>query len=343
MSHFEREINEQPDALERLLRSGAAREAAVALQADPPALIATVARGSSNNAVAFFSHLAGRYLRLPVANLPLSLFSVYGSTLELPATLAVAVSQSGRSEDVLRSQEALGRAGARTVAVTNDPDSPMAQLADHHLPLGVGPEKAVAASKTLTAQMLALARLVAAWSEDAALEAALQEVPARLRELLDDSAELRHAALRLTHAPHAYILGRGLSEAAALEAALKLKETTYMASQGYSSAEFQHGPLASVTANTPVLLLACSDETLGPNLQAANRLRDTGADLTIVAADPELLRFATTPVTLPAGLHPATEAFLMVALGQLLSLEVARARGFDPDQPRHLSKVTHTI
>lgn len=342
MTHFEREIRSQPEVLEAVLAEPAIAEAAEALAQRRPAALLTLARGSSDNAVTFFAYLAGRYLGLPVASVPPSLLTVYDAPLKAADMAVVAVSQSGESPDVVQAMRALGRAGATTVAVSNVPDSPLMTTADLALPLCAGEERAVAATKTFSSQMMVLARLVAQWSNDAELADALRGVPAAMRELLD-TPEATAAALRLTHADSAIVLGRGLSYAPALELALKLTETSYLQAQAFSSAEFQHGPIAALSPRDPVLLLAGSDATLAANLEVKARLLDLGADLTVVSSAAELRAGAGAAVALPAGLHPVAECFLQVLAGQLLALALAASRGADPDQPRHLNKITRTV
>jgi glucosamine--fructose-6-phosphate aminotransferase (isomerizing) len=343
VSHLEREIFEQPEVLRKLLGSDEPRRVAAELKGAECPLVVTLARGSSDNAVTFFGYLAGSYLGLPVASMPPSLLTVYGSKMRVERAIAIAVSQSGRSEDVRLSLEALGAAGALTVAITNVPGSPLAAAADFDLQQQAGEENAVAATKTFTSQMMLLALLVAHWSGDQELLSALEAVPAAMRRLLDNREAIGHAALRLTHANEAYVLGRGLSFGVAQEVALKLKETSYMATQAYSSAEFQHGPIAALSSRSPVLLLATGDATRLSNALVTARLHELQADLTVVSSAKDLLAGAHAAVALPQGLHAATESFLLVLAGQLLALKLCVARGLDPDKPRNISKVTKTI
>lgn len=343
-SHYSNEIQEQPEVLAKLLTGNAAAAAGAALRSEPPAFIATAARGSSNNAAGFFAYLASSQLGLPSGAQPISLYSVFDRKPTVDGALLVAVSQSGHSTDVVRTLEAFSSAGARSVAVSNNADSPLAQTATWHLEQQAGTEQAVAATKTFTSQMFVLAQLVAAWSGDEQLQAALDDTPGQMRGLLQDApAGLTDAARRLVHAEEAYLLGRGLSLTAAQESALKLKETSYIGTHAYSSAEVQHGPVAAIDANMPVLLFGLQDATLESNLLIARRMRELGADLTVISSVPELLETAVTAVELPQGLHPATEAFLHIAAGQLLSLRLVEERGLDPDAPRHLQKVTQTL
>lgn len=348
MTHFEREIREQPVVLARLLQDPTAqdtvRDVAEELRKRAPRLIITLARGSSDNAVTFFAYLAAQTLGLPVASLPPSLLSVYAAPMQAGETLAVGVSQSGESSDVVEGLRVLRRSGALTVALSNDPESSLTDVADYTLLQGAGLEQAVAASKTFSSQMLLLALLVAHWGEDKGLLEALSAVPEAMTALLDGSQDdLEEIAARLTHARSCYVLGRGLSYGPALETALKLKETCYVHAEAYSSAEFQHGPIAAVSPSDPVLMLALSDETETSNLGAAGKLRAADAELSVVSSSPALCAAASAAVRLPAGLHPATQAFVMVLAGQLLALHLATAKGLDPDAPRHLNKVTKTM
>jgi glucosamine--fructose-6-phosphate aminotransferase (isomerizing) len=165
-----------------------------------------------------------------------------------------------------------------------------------------------------------------------------------MAQLLDGPQDaLKEIAARLTGARSCYVLGRGLSYGPALETALKLKETCYVHAEAYSSAEFQHGPIAAVSPSDPVLMLALNDETETSNLGAAGKLRAADAELSVVSSSPALCDAATAAVRLPAELHPATQAFVIVLAGQLLALHLAAAKGLDPDAPRHLNKVTKTM
>lgn len=343
MSHFGHEIREQPEVLRAVLDDPAIAQVAERLRARPLRLALTLARGSSDNAVTFFVYLCGRYLGLPVASLPPSLFTVYGSKMRLEDALAVGVSQSGESSDVVEGLKALSAAGAVTLAISNQEGSSLSRAADEALAQHAGLEQAVAASKTFSSQMMVLACLVARLCGDAELLAALEAVPEAVRGLLSAPGALEPVALRLTHAEGLYVLGRGFSFGPAHEVALKLKETSYLHAQAYSSAEFQHGPIAAVGSSEPVLLLGLGDASLASNRAVAERLRELGADLTVLSGAPELLELATSKIALPAGLHPVTEAFLQVVAGQLLALELTRSKGLDPDQPRHLQKVTKTL
>jgi len=340
-SHFEREIREQADVLRGCLSDDALPRIGATLRADDPTIILTFARGSSDNAVTFFTYLAGMHLGRPVASVPPSLATLYQAPLRPDHALVIGVSQSGESQDVVNAVQTLAGTGARTLAIANQPDSSLERASDLSITLGAGEERAVAASKTFTSQMMMLARVVAEWADDDALRRALATVPDALDALLANTSAIDAAAMKLTHAEQLDVLGRGLAFGPAHEIALKLKETSYLHAHAYSSAEFHHGPIASLGAGDPVLLLGLDDASIEPTRETAVRLRDTGAQLTIMSSDAALLDHASTRIPMPPA--PAVvQAFLHVVAGQWLALRLATERGLDPDAPRHLRKVTQT-
>ena len=341
MTHFEKEILEQPTVLAKVLADNELKNVAAEISKKDIQIILTLARGSSDNAVTFFSYLAGQYLGIPVASLPPSLFSVYSSKMKLDNALVIGVSQSGESSDVVEGLRSLEETGATTLAISNKRGSSLEKVADYAIYQQAGQELAVAASKTFSSQMMVLAALVALWSKDESLQSALNAVPEAMDSF--DKKSVKDAALRLTHAESAYVLGRGLSYAPALELALKLKETNYLHAQAYSSAEFQHGPIASVDATDPIILLANNDATVESNEIVAKKLDEMGADLTIVTAVTGLEKYANSLIRLPSGLNSVSESFLQILVSQLLALNLTISKGLDPDMPRNLSKVTKTL
>ena len=341
MTHFEKEILEQPAVLAKVLADKNLISVAQEIAQKDIQIILTLARGSSDNAVTFFSYLAGQYLGIPVASLPPSLFSVYSSKMRLDNALVIGVSQSGESSDVVEGLRSLEATGASTLAISNKRGSSLEKVADFAIYQQAGQELAVAASKTFSSQMMVLAALVAVWSKNETLQKALKDVPEAMQNF--DKLSVKDAALRLTHAESAYVLGRGLSYAPALELALKLKETNYLHAQAYSSAEFQHGPIASVSATDPIILLANSDATLDSNLIVAQKLDEMGADISIVSAAESLEKYANALIRLPSGMHTVSESFLQILVSQLLALNLTMSKGLNPDSPRNLSKVTKTL
>ena len=303
---------------------------------DPPFVI-TCARGSSDHAATFAKYLIETHARTPVASYAPSMSSVYGTAWrKLSGVLFVAISQSGRSPDLLLSAEAARDAGALVVAVVNDAASPLAEIAEVTIPLFAGPERSVAATKSYIASLLALAGIVAAWTRDRELEDALQRAPYLLRAAwaLDWST----AIPALSEASSLYVLGRGMSLGIAQEAALKLKETCGLHAEAYSAAEVRHGPMAIVGSNFPVLMLLPNDAGRDAFDPLARDFAGRDANVMIAGGD------ATYPLALPVlpNLHPVLAPIASIQSFYRLANALSLARGLDPDRPPHLRKVTET-
>ena len=325
-------------ALQRV-RSGVDEQLAALgrqLQAAPPSLALTVARGSSDHAANYFAYLVMRRLGVPVTSLPMSLVTLHQAPLQVKGQLAVALSQSGASPDVVETMAALGRAGATTVAFVNDVASPLAAACPHVVPLCAGVERSVAATKSFIATLAAVARLVAHWQNDASLLRALATLPERLS--LAARSDGNRLVDALAPAQRAIVVGRGLGFAVALEAALKLKETSSLQAEAFSSAELRHGPMALVDEGYPVLLFALRGPEQAGLVELARDLRRHGARVILVAPADVADRDQTLLVADDEALDPivAIQSFYVAAA------EVAEARGHNPDLPRHLAKVTRT-
>jgi glucosamine--fructose-6-phosphate aminotransferase (isomerizing) len=340
------EIAEQPEVAARLLAEAPADLAPLAAAARETGIeyVMFAARGTSDHAATYGQYALGSVSRLPVALAAPSLFSRYATPPRLCRALVVGVSQSGRSPDVVAVVEEARRQGALTAAITNEPESPLGAAAAHVVQLRAGRETSVAATKTYTAELMAVAMLAAALASDAgdAVEA-LARVPAVMRDALAAAGPAAELAGRHRSMEEAVVLGRGFNLATALEWALKLKELAYVRAQGYSSADFQHGPVASLPSGGHVLAVSATGPLAADLAELCEKLaRDHGAKLVLVAgtdaerpAGTELLAF---PDVLPEWLSP----LIAILPAQLFCLELARAKGLDGEQPRGLSKVTLT-
>lgn len=327
------EIAEAPDAVARML--AAVKPQLPDLQrlfARKPSHLVTIARGSSDHAAAYFGYLCGLRLGLPCASVGPSVVSVYGARMRLRDCIVVAISQSGAGPDVLALAAEARRAGVPVVAVTNGADTALARTADVALDLCAGPEQSVAATKTFITSAAMAARIVAEWAGDATLLRVLETLP----EILQKAARLRWDALeaKLIPARSAYMLGRGPSLPMAGEAALKLKETSGLHAEAFSSAEVIHGPMELVGPGFPVLMFAPDDAAAATNAATAERLRAAGADVHVAGAGG--LDFARTG-------HALLDPVSMLTTFYGSAERVARARGKNPDKPRLLSKVTRTL
>jgi len=303
----------------------------------PPQLALTVARGSSDHAANYFAYLAMQRTGTPVVSLPMSLITLHHAPLAVRGQLAVALSQSGRSPDLVDTMAALSQAGARTVALVNQPDSPLAAACEWSLPLCAGAEKSVAATKSYIASLSAVARLVAHWQRDEALLAALSELPDALQQATRQ--DWSPAIEVLQHAERIMVVGRGLGFAVALEAALKFKETCAIQAEAFSGAEIKHGPMALIDDGYPLLIFAPRGPEQAGLIALAEEMRGRGARVLLAAPADVVSRDLTLAVAGDEALDP----LLAIQSFYLMAARLSEARGLNPDEPRHLNKVTCTL
>jgi glucosamine--fructose-6-phosphate aminotransferase (isomerizing) len=323
------EMAEQPAVLARLMARTTTDAAAVrSVLPAPIAGVVFLARGSSDNAAMF-----GRYLAEPAAGRPAglaapSLYTRYHAQVDWRGYLVIALSQSGSTPEILTTCTALRSAGATVIGITNEPDSPLAGTVDLLLSTDAGPERAISATKTMTAQMLLLATVTTALGPGEAPGDGMSALPAAVTRVLHDPTPATDLAHHWQGIDRLVIAGRGLAYAAALEIALKVKETTGILAEGISTADLRHGPIATAFAGAPVVLIDAG----GP------AAADTGELLGLLASR----RAEAMPLPLPPGLPEAAQVILAVVRGQQLARGLALAMGTDPDIPAGLSKVTLT-
>jgi glucosamine--fructose-6-phosphate aminotransferase (isomerizing) len=333
------ELREAATAVRRQTAMLAAPLAALAdrLIRRPPKVIVTCARGSSAHAATFAKHLIERHLGMPVAAAALNIASVYQRSLDLRDQMLLAISQSGRSDDLIKTAAMARAAGAVTAAIVNDPTSPLAQTVEIVLPLAAGPELSVAATKSFVASLAALLQLVAAWSGDAIMAAAYMRLPNRLAEASE--LDWSEAIEPFAGATSMVAIGRGPTLAIAREAALKLKETCELHAEAFSAAEFRHGPIALVSSAYPILALAPTDESAASIAKLVTDLRRKGARV-LVAEPGGAQDGRRLPVLAPD--HPDADAICLIQSFYAFLVRLAAARGTDVERPRHLQKVTRT-
>lgn len=341
-SQMRREIEEQPAAIRRTLDAlvplvGDIREIATGARS-----VMFIGRGSSDNAAVYGQYLCSvRAGMLGLLASP-SVATAYRASLDLDGVLAVAVSQSGTTDEIVETMEWARRCGARTVGVTNVDDSPLATRSDLALVTRAGPERAVPATKTYTTQLAALAVLGLALANDQRAIDELDAVPDAVAHALLTAPAAEQLAQRLTYVDRLVVSGRGYAFSTALELALKLKEACYVSASGLSYADLLHGPIAVVDRSTPALLVAATDGPVGAGMASlAERLASTGAHAYGIGSHEALARacHSTVPGT---DLSEHLAPLALIVPGQLLVEALARAKGFDPDAPRGLSKVTQT-
>jgi glucosamine--fructose-6-phosphate aminotransferase (isomerizing) len=311
--------------------------------------VVIAARGTSDHAAVYAQYLFGARLRLPVALATPSLTSLYGVELRLDRALVIGISQSGRSPDIVGAVAAARRQGAPTIAITNDPLSALAEVAEHVIDLGAGEERAVAATKTYTAELLSVALLVAAIEtrlgpghKATDPEPELASVPAAITAALATEAEAEAVARHLARHDRLVVVGRGFEYATARELALKLKELAQVAADPYSAADFLHGPLALVSAGFPLIAIAPSGATAADLDALLDRLGELDVDRIILSDRPEAVARGSIGILLPANLPEWLRPIATIVPGQLVALHLAVARGLDPETPRWIRKVTLT-
>ena len=313
----------------------AVQQLAERLRRQPPEIVLTCARGSSDHAATFAKYLIETRARVLTSSQAPSIASVYEARQRSGSSLCIAISQSGRSPDILAAFEAAKRASAFCVALVNAEDSPLARMADCLLPLGAGPELSVAATKSYIAALAAVIQVVGEWTEDGELATALEAAP----ELLDRAWNADWSPLTegLREATNLFVVGRGVGLGIAQEAALKFKETCGIHAEAFSAAEVQHGPQALIGPGFPVLLFRQSDETATSVDQLARGLAARGGRIFIAGVS------LPDTVELPCEqAHPAIEPMLQIQSFYRAVNALSVARGFDPDSPPNLRKVTET-
>ena len=305
--------------------------------------VVIAARGTSDHAAIYAQYVLGIRHGLSVGLGTPSVVSLYDARLRLDRALVVGISQSGVSADVVAVVDEGRRQGAPTLAITNDPDSPLAKAAETTIDLGAGAERAIAATKTYTTELLAIAVLSAALSGDPADERALAGIPGALQAALELEPAIESMAREQSAADRLLVIARGYEYATAREWALKLKELGRIFADPYSAADFQHGPLALLEPGVPVIAVVRDGPVAAGTIELLTRLRsDLGAELAVASDLDGALAVARWPLRLPSGTPEWLGPIVSIVLGQLHALHLTVARGIDPELPRNLNKVTST-
>lgn len=339
------EIFEQPQRLAGLV--AAQRETvwkmAETIRARQVKYVFLAARGTSDNAGRYASYLWGAYNHLPFALATPSLFTYYNEPPQLDGALVVGVSQSGQSPDIVSVLAEGRRQGCLTLAVTNVPGSPLAETADLVLDIQAGHEKAVAATKTYTAELMGLAMLSVALRQDQQAWQELEKVPGWIGEILAQDTAIARMSERFRYMHQCVVLGRGFNYSTAFEWALKMKELTYVVAEPYSSADFQHGPIAMVEGGFPVMAVAPQGKVFETMLEMLTRLRqEHAAELVVISDDERALALAQSPIRLPAGIPEWLTPLVAIVAAQLFACHLTVVKGFNTEAPRSIRKVTET-
>jgi glucosamine--fructose-6-phosphate aminotransferase (isomerizing) len=301
------------------------------------------ARGTSDNAGRYANYLWGAHNQLPLALATPSLFTFYQSPPRLQNALVIGVSQSGKSPDIVSVLEEGRRQNCLTLAITNIPDSPLAQAADFVLDIQAGPERAVAATKTYTTELMAIAMISAALNNSHADWDQLASVPEWAQYVLKLDLGIAQMAQRYRYMTHCVVLGRGFNYSTAYEWALKLKELTYTIAEPYSSADFQHGPIAMVEGGFPILAVAPKGKVYESMKEMLTRLRhQLNAELVLISDDTDTLALAQSPIQLPPQIPEWLTPLISIIPAQLFACHLTTVKGYDTEKPRSITKVTET-
>jgi len=345
MTHMLREIHEQPEVLERLCEREYDNVCALwkAMQDRGIEQISIPARGTSDNAATF-----GKYLLEIVGGVVVSLaapsvFTLYHAKLDLSKWLAVGISQSGESTDVIEVIRRAREMGALTAGITNVRDSTLARAVDFTLFCHAGEEKSIAATKTYTAALGLLYLLASVLARKPEMLGDLKSAAGAISSVFDIEGQIEGIVERYRYMEECVVIARGLNHATCQEAALKLSETCYVVAKPYSAADFLHGPIATIDEGFPVFLYAPPGRAYRPMLDLAEKLEEDSAEMIVISTDEEILSRATTPVKLPVEVDEVYSPLVYVVVGQLFAQYLSVTKGYNPDEPRHLSKITKTL
>jgi len=339
-----KEISQQPIMLKRLLEKEFFNVCKIAANLkDTFKYIIIAARGSSDNAARYAQYVMGAFNHYQVALATPSIFTIYGQKTDFRDALVIGISQSGQSPDIVSVLESAKQQNCPTLSFTNHVDSPLAKVSDHIIQLHTGAEKAVAATKTYTASLSALAMLSISLNPDKKREKSLRDLPAVIEKAIPDFIRSARGAERYRYMEHCVVIGRGFNYATAFEIALKIKELTRVVAVPYSSADFRHGPIATVQTGFPVIVIASSGKMYQHIEEFTQKLISMGAEVISISDKKKMLSIGKLSFEIPDNIPEWLSPIINVIPGQLLARQLAREKGLNIDQPEGLSKVTETF
>ena len=344
MSVMLNEIYEQPQRIAGVLDSEGSNVAALAAEVKRRNIqyVVLAARGTSDHAAVYAKYLLEIMVGVPVSLAAPSVFTLYDATLKLDNCLVVGISQSGQATDVVQTLSAARATGALTACITNIAGSPITNVSDYTFLCSAGEEKAVAATKTYTTSLAIVALLAAHWSGKPGLIDALHRVPEQIQSTLLLDQKIGTACERYRYIQECAVLARGINQCTALEAALKMTETSYLVAKPFSGADFLHGPIAIVSEGFPCFLFAPDGRAYPSMVELALKLRARNAEMVVIARNPEILDLAARSIEVPVEVDEWLSPLVYIVPGQLWAYHLSSSRGCDPDNPRGLSKVTLT-
>jgi glucosamine--fructose-6-phosphate aminotransferase (isomerizing) len=337
------EILQQPEVLRSLTSNQKKNITTIAEEIGKPKNIFIAARGTSDNAARYAKYVWGSLNQITVALAAPSLFSVYQKPPNLTDHLVIGISQSGESPDLISVIKEANQQGCKTLVITNQTKSPLASMADFVIDVQAGEEISVAATKSYTAQLLVIAMLSAAWNDKPARWEEIDDLPGKITAVLNLESNLQLTSSRYRYMDQCVILGRGYNYATAFEWSLKMKELSYVVAQPYSSADFQHGPIALVSHGFPVFAVAVKGGVYQDMESVINKVKlDHRAELFLISDSKDLLSLADCQVPLPDDVPEWLSPIIAIIPAQLFCYHLTLVKGINPDSPRGLQKVTLT-
>lgn len=339
-----KEILEQPDIIDNLLMNEVKHISDICTSLKNKFdYILIAARGTSDNAARYAQYLLGSHNNIQVALATPSLFTIYKTPPFLEHALVLGISQSGQSPDIVSVLETAQKQGRPTLCITNNESSPLANVSDFIIPLNAGKEKAIAATKTYTSSLSALAMFSCSLNNAKQRMKDLMKLPSIISETIENSLKKIGQASRYRYMEHCVVIGRGFNYATAFEISLKIKELTRVIAVPYSSADFKHGPIATVNQGFPIFVVAPSGEMLGHIHDFTEKLIDLGAELIIISDNHKILKRGKVNFNLPKDIPEWLSPIASIIPGQLFARQLAIEKGYDSDKPVGLSKVTETF
>ena len=338
------EIYEQPDIISKVLSASKDKIQGLVTELKQRDInnVVIAARGTSDHAGIYAKYLIEYSLGIPVSLAAPSILTVYSRKIDYSKSLVIGISQSGKALDALEVIKHAHSQNAVTIGITNFADSPIGNEAKYHLFTDAGLESSVAATKTFTAQMAVIALLAGIWADNTTILNALNKLPDGIRSILNREKQIEQTAQKYTYCEDCFILSRGLNYPIALEAALKLQETSYMHAQGYSISDFHHGPFAMIGDHTPVIVFAPEGPTFKDSVEMIDKLQKANAEIILVSNNKELLNRINISFEIPDIQDDTITPFFNVVFAQLFACKLALAKGRNPDSPRGLNKITIT-
>ena len=338
------EIWEQPLALERCYEKNKSviKEIIGVINKRQISQVVIAARGTSDHAAVYGKYIIEMLTGISVSLAASSIFTIYHKNLKFQNSLVIGISQSGKAADVLEVLKSANSHGAITIGITNYTDSPIAQEVKYHLCCEAGVERSVAATKTFTTQLYLMAQLAAGWADDKEFAKEILTIPERISHTFESAREIEDRVARYRFMHECFVLARGVNYAISLEAALKIQETTYVRAKAFATSDFQHGPIAMIDSDIPVIIYAPEGPSLGDMVEMIKKMRDGHIETIIVSNNKDVREMGTCSFTIPQTNNDMVSPFFNVVIAQMFACQLALVKGMNPDSPRGLNKVTIT-